>query len=42
MMWFGLAKIALKTGAEVYKNRQESKILNSLAEKRYLEKVCGV
>ena len=41
MMWFGLAKIALKTGAEVYKNRQESKILNSLAEKRYLEKVVA-
>ena len=41
MLWFGLAKIALKTGAEVYKNRQESKILNSLAEKRYLEKVVA-
>ena len=41
MIWFSLAKIALKTGAEVYKNRQESKILNSLAEKRYLEKVVA-
>tara|TARA_Y100000310_G_C20159843_1_gene568632 strand:+ start:92 stop:469 length:378 start_codon:yes stop_codon:yes gene_type:complete len=38
-MWFGLAKMALKTGAEVYKNRQESRILNSLAEKKHLEKV---
>ena len=41
MIWFSLAKMALKTGAEVYKNRQESKILNSLAEKRYLEKVVA-
>ena len=40
-MWFGLAKMALKTGAEVYKNRQESKILNSLAEKKHLEKVVA-
>ena len=40
-MWFGLAKMALKTGAEVYKNRQESKILNSLAEKKHLEKVVS-
>ena len=39
MMWFGLAKMALRTGAEVYKNRQESKILNSLAEKKHLERV---
>ena len=41
MMWFGLAKMALKTGAEVYKNRQESKILNSLAERKHLEKVVA-
>ena len=41
MMWFGLARMALKTGAEVYKNRQESRILNSLAEKRHLEKVVA-
>ena len=41
MMWFGLAKMALKTGAEVYKNRQESKILNSLAEKKHLERVVA-
>jgi hypothetical protein len=40
-MWFGLAKMALKTGAEVYKNRQESKILNSLAERKHLEKVVA-
>ena len=40
-MWFGLAKMALKTGAEVYKNRQESKILNSLAEKKHLERVVA-
>ena len=41
MMWFGLAKMALRTGAEVYKNRQESKILHSLAEKKHLEKVVA-
>ena len=41
MIWFGLAKMALKTGAEVYKNRQESKILNSLAERKHLEKVVA-
>jgi len=41
MIWFGLAKMALKTGAEVYKNRQESKILNSLAERKHLEKVVS-
>ena len=41
MMWLGLAKMALKTGAEVYKNRQESKILNSLAEKKHLERVVA-
>ena len=41
MMWFGLAKMALKTGAEVYKNRQESKILGSLAEKKHLERVVA-
>ena len=40
-MWFGLARMALKTGAEVYKNRQESKILNSLAEKKHLERVVA-
>jgi len=41
MMWFGLARMALRTGAEVYKNRQESRILNSLAERRHLEKVVA-
>jgi len=41
MMWFGLARMALKTGAEVYKNRQESRILNSLAEKKHLERVVA-
>ena len=41
MMWFGLARMALKTGAEVYKNRQETKILHSLAERKHLEKVIA-
>ena len=32
-MWFNLLGMAVKTGAEVYKNRQETKKLESLAEK---------
>ena len=40
-MWFSLAKLALHAGKEVYKNRQESKILHSLAERKHLEKVIA-
>ena len=40
-MWFSLANLAFKTGAEVYRNRQESRVLSSLAEKKYLEKVIA-
>ena len=41
MMWFGLAKMALKTGAEVYKNRQETKQLESLAAKNQMAKMAA-
>ena len=34
MMWFSLAKMALKTGAEVYKNKQEAKQLESQAAEK--------
>ena len=40
-MWFSLAKLALHAGKEVYKNRQETKILHSLAERKHLEKVIA-
>lgn len=40
-MWFSLAKLALHAGKEVYMNRQESKILHSLAERKHLEKVIA-
>ena len=41
MMWFGLARMALKTGAEVYKNRQETKQLESLAAKNQMAKMAA-
>ena len=40
MIWFSLAKMAMKTGAEVYKNKQESKQLQSLAERNYSERMA--
>jgi len=41
MIWFSLAKMALKTGAEVYKNRQETKQLESLAAKNQMAKMAN-
>ena len=41
MIWFSLAKLALKTGAEVYKNRQETKQLESLAAKNQMAKMAA-
>ena len=41
MIWFSLAKMALKTGAEVYKNRQETKQLESLAAKNQMAKMAA-
>ena len=41
MIWFSLAKMALKTGAEVYKNRQETRQLESLAAKNQMAKMAA-
>ena len=41
MIWFSLAKLALKTGAEVYKNRQETKQLESMAAKNQMAKMAA-
>jgi len=41
MIWFSLAKMALKTGAEVYKNRQETKQLESQAARNQMAKMAN-
>lgn len=41
MMWFSLAKMALKTGAEVYRNKQEAKQLESVAAKNHMAKMAS-
>ena len=41
MIWFSLAKMALKTGAEVYKNRQETKQLESQAARNQMAKMAA-
>ena len=41
MIWFSLAKMALKTGAEVYKNKQETKQLESQAAKNHMAKMAA-
>ena len=41
MIWFSLAKMALKTGAEVYKNKQETKQLESLAAKNQMARMAA-
>ena len=38
-MWLSLAKLALKTGAEVYKNKKETQQLESLAAKNQMAKM---
>ena len=40
MMWFSLARLALKTGSEVYKNRQETRLLQSQAERTAMAKMA--
>ena len=40
-MWFSLAKMALKTGAEVYKNKKETQQLESLAAKNQMAKMAA-
>jgi len=41
MLWFSLAKMALKTGAEVYKNKKETEQLESVAAKNHMAKMAA-
>ena len=41
MIWFSLAKIFLKTGAEVYKNKKEAEQLESVAAKNHMAKMAA-
>ena len=38
-MWMHLLKFGFKTGAEIYKNRKEAKVLESIAEKKQIQRV---
>ena len=40
-MWLSLAKLALKTGAEVYKNKKETQQLESIAQKKQMERIVS-
>ena len=40
-MWLSLAKLALKTGAEVYKNKKETQQLDSIAQKKQMERIVS-
>ena len=40
MMWFSLAKLGFKAGSEIYKKRQETKILMAEAERTNAEKMA--
>jgi len=40
-MWWNLIGMAIKTGAEVFKNNQESKALESQAQKNYMAKMAS-
>lgn len=39
-MWLSLLGMAIKTGGEVFKNRQETKALESQAQRLYYEKMA--
>ena len=39
-MWFTLGKLALKTGAEIYKNKKRAKLLESEAEAKTHGESC--
>jgi len=39
-MWLSLAKLAFKTGSEVYKNKQETKVLQSQAERTAMARMA--
>ena len=40
-MWLSLAKLALKTGAEVYKNKKETQPLESIAQQNQMERIVS-
>ena len=40
-MWFTLGKLALRTGAEIYKNKKKAKLLESEAEVKHLERAVA-
>ena len=40
-MWFTLGKLALKTGAEIYKNKKRAKLLESEAEVKHMERAVS-
>ena len=40
-MWFTLGRLALKTGAEIYKNKKKAQLLESEAEVKHLERVVA-
>ena len=40
-MWFNLLGMAVKTGAEVFTKKQETKRLEALAERNYMERVAN-
>jgi len=40
-MWWNLIGMAVKTGAEVYKNKKESEALESQAQKNYMAKMAS-
>jgi hypothetical protein len=37
-MWFTLGRLALKTGAEIYKNKKKAQLLESEAEVKHMER----
>ena len=39
IMWMHLLKFGFKTGAEIYKNKKEAKVLESIAEKKQIQRV---
>ena len=39
-MWFGLAKMALKTGSHIYQNRQRTKMAMSDAQLMHAERMA--
>jgi len=39
-MWWNIIPILFKTGADIYKNRRESEVLESEAERKYYERMA--